>query len=65
MQIRVKTSFATDFGTYREGELITVSQQEAVGFLKAGLAEPVKDGPSTATVPGKNVERAVRAGGRG
>lgn len=51
MQLRVKTpSLVTSFGTFREGELITVSKDEAVGFLKGGLAESVKSSePERAT----------------
>lgn len=63
MLLRVKTPLVAAFGTFREGEVMTVSDQEAVGFLNAGLAETVKEEPSTA-VKNKNTERATRAGGR-
>lgn len=65
MQVRVKTSsLVTAFGTFHEGELMTVSTEEAAGFLAAGHVEALKEEPGTATVKNKNAERATRAGGR-
>lgn len=65
MRVRAKTAFVTAFGSFSEGDELTVTKDEATGFLKAGLVEVVRDEPETAVSPKpQKAERAVRFGGR-